>query len=121
MRAQTKYLKVLILAYLEANCRGREHGISKTRLALVLGVPMAQEKRLRQAIDSLADEHAIGSSAEQGYCCCQDAQDFAEAKRIMAGYAFPSLSRLRALERHERAWAGRQAPVEQGSLFEVPS
>jgi len=39
----------------------------------------------------------------------------------MAGYAFPSLSRLRALERHERAWAGRQAPVEQGSLFEVPS
>jgi hypothetical protein len=118
MRAQTKNLKVLALAYLEANCQGRQNGISKAELARALSVPMAQERRLREALDLLADEHPIGSSPEHGYFYCRDARDLAEAKRTIAGYAFPTLRRLRALERHERAWRGRQLPpVEQGSLF----
>ena len=44
---------MLALAYLEANCVGRGHGVSKTRLALVLSVPLAQERRLREALDAL--------------------------------------------------------------------
>lgn len=121
MRTQTENLKVLVLAYLEANCRGRKAGVSKTRLALALLVPLAQEKRLREAIDSLADDHRIGSSAEHGYFVCESEEDFAVAERTMAGYAFPSMRRKEAIHRQRLAWRREQMGVretQQTSLFE---
>lgn len=122
MRRQTEHLKVLILAYLGANCRGRKAGVSKTRLALALSVPLAQERRLREALDLLADEHRVGSSPEHGYYICESDADFAEAARTISGYAYPSLRRLEAIKRHRLAWRREQLGVketQQASLFEV--
>lgn len=122
MRRITENLKTLILAYLETNCRGRERGVSKSRLALALSVPLAQERRLREALDALADEHRVGSSAEHGYFICESESDFAVAERTMDGYAFPSLRRKEAIKRHRLAWRRERLGVtdtHQASLFEA--
>lgn len=81
-------------------------------------MPARSVRWLRGKIDRLVEDHWIGSSTKYGYFWCVCAGDFAEARRCMAGYAWPSMARLRALERHEQAfWAQGVSPVEQGDLF----
>ena len=125
MRTQTENLKVLVLAYLEANCRGRENGLSKARLMAALFIAQTQERRLREALDALADEHPIGSSPEHGYYLCRDEDDYAVAVATIGGYAYPSLRRIASLQAQRLAARRRQMglrPTVQQSLFEeVPA
>jgi len=89
-----------IWRYLHAHHRGRHAGIHRQDLADHLALP---ERALRAAIAALVLQGVpIGSHPRYGLYVCEEAEDYTVALQCLGQESYPTLARMRALERAQK-------------------